>query len=388
MLGTSWNLISSFDKVSITDYSKQLDHQKYLVLIICILAGIIVSGLFYRTDKKRLLAELSSLNQNIILEEKVSKRTKELSYRATHDQLTKLINRGEFERRLKEALALAKADRSISILMYLDLDQFKIINDTAGHAAGDQLLIEISSLLKSQLRRGDTLARLGGDEFGLLLNQCSVDRAETIAEQLRAIVHNYEFLWESYSFTIGVSIGVIEITEDTDSLKELLSLVDSACYMAKDLGRNQYYIYNAEDILFEQKQSAMYQSEMALSAIKNNQLELHGQKIQGLSSHEEQHWYEVLIRIKNDDGLIYPDNFIPALEQFGHIAILDKAVLKQSIAFLAKNPKFKLSINLSGLSIVKPELIKLIQQVIGKHKVSPDRICFEITESAAIGNLN
>jgi len=386
--GTSWNLISIINPSAINQFSAQINQQKTTIFSLCILAGIIVSFLFFRTDKKRLNAERDILNQNSILEEKVTARTQELSYRATHDQLTKLINRGEFERRLTEALSLTKSDHVQSVLMYLDLDQFKIVNDTAGHAAGDELLKQVTSLLKSQLRRGDTLARLGGDEFGILLNHCDIDRASIIAEQLRVVVHNYHFEWESYSFTIGTSIGIIAMNEDSPQLSELMSLVDAACYMAKDLGRNQYYIYDTEDTAFEEKHSAMYRAEMALTAIKDKNLELHGQKITGISSLEDsQHWYEVLVRIKHESGLIYPDNFIPALEQFGRITTLDTAIIKQSIAFLGTRPNFKFSINLSGLSIVKPEIISTIKQTLKKNNVNPARVCFEITETAAIGNL-
>ncbi len=388
VIGTDWNLLSTFNHSSITQFNKSITEQKNIIFMICLLAGILVSSLFYQTDKKRLLAELYTLNQNVILEEKVAIRTKELTYRATHDQLTKLINRGEFDRRLSEALALAKTDNAQSILMYLDLDQFKVVNDTAGHAAGDQLLIQVTSLLKSQLRRGDTLARLGGDEFGILLNHCDVSRASIIAEQLRSTIHHYIFEWESYSFTIGVSIGIIQMNESSPELSELMSLVDAACYMAKDLGRNQFYIYDDDDTAFEAKHSSMYRSEKALTAINNNKLELHGQKITAISSTEDNdYWYEVLVRITNKDGLIYPDNFIPALERFGHIATLDKVVFSQSVSFLAKNPKFKLSINLSGLSIIKPELISVIKDTLKCKQVSPQRICFEITETAAIDNL-
>ncbi len=386
--GTNWRLISTFNQSSIHHFNQLISEQKNIIFMICLLAATLVSGLFYRTDKKRLRAELDTLNQNAVLEEKVAIRTKELTYRATHDQLTKLINRGEFERRLSEALALAKTDNAQSVLMYLDLDQFKVVNDTAGHAAGDQLLIQITSLLKSQLRRGDSLARLGGDEFGILLNHCDIDRAAMIAEQLRSIVHHYLFEWESYSFTIGVSIGIIQMNADSPELSELMSLVDAACYMAKDLGRNQYYIYDEDDTAFEAKHSSMYRAEKALTAIKNQHIELHGQKITALANTDDnEYWYEVLVRIKTGRGLIYPDNFIPALERFGHISALDTLVFSQSVSFLAKNPKFKLSINLSGLSIIKPDLIQTIKHTLKRKHVSPQRLCFEITETAAINNL-
>lgn len=390
--GTGWYLVSTFTYDEIAEFTDQLNAQKNIIFWLCVIAGIIVSFLFYRVDKRRLKAELHTQNQNSVLEEKVAERTQELSYQATHDELTKLINRREFERRLSEDLALAISDNTESILLYLDMDQFKIVNDTAGHAAGDELLIEVSILLKQQLRKGDTIARLGGDEFGILLRHCDLKTAENIAEQLRSCIQKYHYEWEGYSFHLGVSIGIIEMNADSPKLSELLSLVDAACYLAKEQGRNQYYVYREDDSLFEAKHSAMYRSEMALTAIKEKRLELHGQKIfnlAGSESNKHDSWYEVLVRIKNNDGsLLYPDSFIPALETFGHIDVLDQYVLQQAILFLKDNKNFKLSVNLSGLSIVKPELINQIQISLNEHDVEPCRICFEITESATIGNLS
>lgn len=386
--GTSWNLISILNKSSVLIYQDTLIEQRNYIILFCVIAGLLVSILFYFTDKKRYDAELFTINTNSILEEKVRLRTSALNHQATHDLLTSLINRREFERRLIETLALCKTDKSTSVLLYLDLDQFKIVNDTAGHAAGDELLIEVSSLLKSQLRRGDTLARLGGDEFGIILSNCNISRASSIAEQLRICVKNYGFLWEKHTFSIGVSIGIIEINEYSKSLKDIMSLVDTACYMAKDKGRNQYYIYDSEDKSFGSRHSALFLCEQALSAINNNQLELHAQKIHRLNSNEEPYkWYEVLVRIRKESGLIFPDQIIPPLEHFGQITELDTAVFKLAIKFLKSNPNFKLSINLSGISITKQYFIQFIEDTIIKQKVNPANLCFEITETAAVENI-
>lgn len=385
--GTSWILLADKNAATFEQYQNELTKQRNAVMLMALLAAVLVSFVFFRNDKKRLQAELATFNQNKILEKMVSERTQELSYQATHDSLTNLINRREFERRTQETLQLIHADYAEFVLMYLDLDQFKIINDTAGHAAGDQLLKEVASLLKSQLRKGDTLARLGGDEFGILLNHCDLARSQVIAEQLCSIIYNYSFEWEKHTFTFGVSIGIIEINDNTHDLSELLKFVDSACYIAKSQGRNRFYVYDPDDTVFQLHQQILSHSEIALTAIKDKHFELHGQKINAISTTQTLDWYEVLIRIKPENHLIFPDTFIPALEQSGNINILDNVVMHKAISYLALHPNLKLSVNLSPLTLLSQNFIKSVKQAFNQCEANPAHLCFEITETAAVQNL-
>ena len=171
----------------------------------------------------------------------------QLGWQAAHDALTGLFNRREFERRLGQALANAREENTLHALLYLDLDQFKIVNDTCGHVAGDVLLKQLATILEDKLRQADIVARLGGDEFGVLLNHCPIEQAKQIADTLRQAIKRCQFLWEGKTFEVGVSVGVAPITADSGTQSDVMSAVDMACYAAKDLGRNRIYVYREED---------------------------------------------------------------------------------------------------------------------------------------------
>jgi len=318
----------------------------------------------------------------------------QLSYQASHDALTGLINRREFELRLKEAIFSAKEHKIPTAICYVDLDQFKVVNDTCGHNAGDKLLIQISNLMKDCLRSSDTLGRLGGDEFGILLIECDIDAAAKIAEKIRYAVEKFNFYWENRIFRVGTSIGIAQITENTESLTDLLSAADSACYVAKKHGRNQVHIYTADDKHIAQHHGQMHWIQRIHSALAEDRFELHFQSIQSLKNDTPGKLSgEVLLRMLDENNeLIMPDLFIPAAERYQLMPAIDKWVLARALETLSTNPSSSTNwgmctINLSGQSIGEHNLLDYILDLLDKTKVSPSIICFEITESAVISNL-
>jgi len=381
--GTRWQIMAIQDIEAKIDRKNELRSLSYQLYALC----VFISVLFLHSSYRRFRAEQNIIKNNQDLELKYLERTNELEYQATHDSLTGLVNRKEFERRLAETIHMVKSEEENAIIMYLDLDQFKVVNDTAGHVAGDELLRQVSSLLKSQLRRGDTLARLGGDEFGILLSFCSLDRATKIAESLRLSIDQYFFDWQGHTYSIGVSIGMLEIDIYISDNAEVMSLVDTACYQAKDNGRNRVYVYNPDDTQIKTRRSEMFWAEEALNAISKGNIVLHGQKIIGLSEADGIEWSEVLVRMKSNETLVYPDSFIPALERFGGIFELDKCVLTLAAKMLSGKSNYRLSVNISGNSVSNSDLVPLIQETIKKYHLDPTQLCFEITETATIGNL-
>ncbi len=315
-----------------------------------------------------------------------------LSYQATHDDLTGLINRSEFEVRLKHIINIAYSDKSSYAMLYIDLDNFKIINDNCGHLAGDQLLRQVTDLFKEKLRRGDILARLGGDEFGVILESCPIFDAENIAQEICALVNQYNFLWENEEYTIGVSIGVVAINEETDKVDSILNQADASCYAAKDLGRNQAHVYRADNLELIAKQGEMLWVSRINKALKDDRFILYFQLIQPIFHREGLH-FEILIRMLDDNNnIIAPANFLPAAEHYDLIKIIDRWVITQTFSWLANHKKISdkvslCSINLSGLSIVDPNFIHFVMQQITKNNIDATKICFEITETVAINNL-
>jgi diguanylate cyclase (GGDEF)-like protein/PAS domain S-box-containing protein len=316
-----------------------------------------------------------------------------LSYLASHDPLTGLINRHEFDRRMQNALIHSKKNLSEQALLSMDLDQFKIINDTCGHDAGDELLRQISHLFCQHVRQRDSLARLGGDEFSILLEQCSLDKATEIAQLLRSDVNAFRFVWEQKTFSLGVSIGLVPITAHSESVAQLLSLADTACYQAKDNGRNRIYVYNEQEGKLERRQTEMQLVSTVSDAIKNDNLSLYRQPIESLqSNHLNGERYEILVRMHSKNELILPGAFLPAAERYNTIVALDRWVVKSFFTWLSDHPDYAknlqmASINLSGQSLSDEELFPYIQKIFREHTVDPMKICFEITESIAISNL-
>jgi diguanylate cyclase (GGDEF)-like protein/PAS domain S-box-containing protein len=324
--------------------------------------------------------------------------TKQLSYQATHDALTGLINRREFEVRVKQAIKSAQNDNKNHAMFYIDLDQFKIVNDTCGHHAGDELLKQITTRIRDLLRESDTLARLGGDEFGVLLVGCPVQRAADVAEKIRADVEHFRFPWEDRVFRVGTSIGLVPITPETGDLTELLSAADSACYVAKEAGRNQVHIYKADDKAIAQQQGQMAWMPRIQKALEKGLFELHFQSIIPIKNAQSGRLSgEVLVRMVDEDKqppdhCIPPNAFIPAAERYQLMPKIDRWVIGKTFELLSKQKDIlkhweMCSINLSGQSMGDTKLLEFILQALKKTKLPADVLCFEITESSVISNL-
>jgi len=316
--------------------------------------------------------------------------TRKMAYQATHDPLTGLINRAEFERRVEQEIQTATFDNRDHALCYLDLDQFKIINDTCGHLAGDELLKQLSNELRGALRSSDTLARLGGDEFGLLLVGCPLPRAEEIAENLRAVVECLRFDWQKRSFSVGVSIGVVPITVESGTLVDVMSAADTACYLAKDKGRNRIQVYSPDDSELSRHTNEMNWTHRIKQALIEDRFVLFCQEIMPIQADTDS-YYEVLVRMLDDKGeIIPPMAFIPAAERYNLMTSIDEWVVKNTFATLrdhAELAKFKFTINLSGQSISNKTMMSMIIDELDVTGIDAARICFEITETTVVANL-
>jgi len=317
---------------------------------------------------------------------------KQLNYQATYDALTGLINRHEFEHRAVRLLSTVATDSDEHALCFLDLDQFKVINDTCGHTAGDELLRQIGKVLQGAVRNLDTLARLGGDEFGVLMEHCTLDQAQRVANVLLKSVQDYQFVWEGQSFRLGVSIGLVGIDKNTPDFTELLKQADAACYVAKDLGRNRIHTYLPDDSELAQRQGEIQWVARINQALEENRLCLYAQPIVPLDGSDNKH-YELLLRMVGENhDIIPPGAFLPAAERYGLMEKLDTWVIKNTFKLLVENPEFVekihfITINLSGQSLINNDFLELITSQLEKSGVEASRICFEVTETVAISNL-
>ncbi|MEM7758241.1 MAG: EAL domain-containing protein [Cyanobacteria bacterium P01_A01_bin.40] len=316
-----------------------------------------------------------------------------IAYQATYDDLTGLLNRREFNEKLKYSVQKAQKYHTESVLCYLDLDRFKIVNDTAGHLVGDRLLSELAQLLQSMIRKEDTLGRLGGDEFGLLLEGCSINEAEQVCEQLIVAINNYRLTWKTVEFDVGVSIGIVGIRDDYNDAAELLSRADLACYQAKNLGRGRVYIAENNHQELDLQQTQMGHIANVSQAIKENRFYLVKQLIKPMvdDGQQRQH-YELLLRLKDRNGnLITPEEFIPVAERYGVITIVDRWVLEATLdcyeQYFAPGQDL-VSINLSGASINDERFTNFALNLIKNSQVPGECLCFEITETAAITQIN
>jgi diguanylate cyclase (GGDEF)-like protein len=325
--------------------------------------------------------------------EELEEEKERVTYQATHDPLTGLINRREFERRLTEALHQSNVDDSHHVLLYLDLDQFKIVNDTCGHIAGDALLQQLHHILKDRIRQNDSLARLGGDEFGVLLKHCNLDDAMKVADNLRQAIQDFTFVWEEKSFTIGVSIGAVGVDRHSGGINNLLSAADSACYMAKERGRNRVQLYEKSDADLARQQGEMLWVTRITNALKKDLFELYCHPIVALASADsEQNHYEILLRMKEENNhLTPPGAFIPAAERYNMIGLLDRWVVDRTFDYLQQQQqpeKLCLAINLSGRSLSDKAFLKHVENRVQNGDLGKHEVCFEITESAAILSLS
>jgi diguanylate cyclase (GGDEF)-like protein/PAS domain S-box-containing protein len=318
-----------------------------------------------------------------------------LSYAASHDILTELVNRTEFENRLARSLKSARAMETSYAVLYIDLDQFKIVNDACGHSAGDQLLKQIGALLKSKIRWRDTLARLGGDEFGVLLESCSMDEALRTAETLREVVSEFRFTWDERAFRLGASIGVVPITPATDDVAALLTAADSACAAAKDAGRNRVYSYQENDIDLMKRRKEMQWAARISNALEENRFELFRQTILPLQSGlDNGEHYELLLRMRDEQGkLVSPDLFIVAAERYGLTPSIDRWVISHALRWLVSEADERerlalCSINLSGQSLTDEKFLPFVIEQFQRSGIDGRLICFEITETAAIASYS
>ena len=316
----------------------------------------------------------------------------QLSFQANHDTLTGLINRREFERRADRLLSGSRKSEENHALCFMDLDQFKVINDTCGHVAGDELLRQLGSLLQSTVRHNDTLARLGGDEFGILMEHCTLDQSQRVAESLLETIRDFHFSWEGQSFRIGISVGMVAITDTVHDLTELLKQADAACYMAKDLGRNRIHIYHPEDIELARRQGEMQWVSHINQALDENRFCLYAQAIEPLGNNMSRH-FEFLLRMLDEKGKVIPPGaFLPAAERYDLIDKLDAWVVENAFSLIAAHEEFFsrvnfVSINLSGKSITNPRFLEFIISEIRRTGIAASKICFEVTETVAISNL-
>lgn len=321
--------------------------------------------------------------------------TKQLSYQASHDLLTGLYNRRKFEEYLEELLMnVAEEGRSHSLL-YMDLDNFKIVNDTCGHVAGDELLKQLPSLFHEVLRSGDVVARLGGDEFGIILENCSVVQAADIADKLRQQIKDYRFLWDDKTFEIGVSIGVVEVNTENSDMANILSSADIACYAAKDSGRNRVHIYESSDAAVSERYGQMHWTARISQALEEGRFQLFQQPIVCVIDRNRDH-HEILLRMIDEEGrLIPPGAFMPAAERYGLMPDIDRWVIREVFCHMGRDDPADpikgtdriFAINLSGDSISDNNLFDYIIEQKNEFDISLANVCFEITETVAISNL-
>jgi diguanylate cyclase (GGDEF)-like protein/PAS domain S-box-containing protein len=319
---------------------------------------------------------------------------RKLSYHASHDILTGLVNRREFESRLERALRSAKARETAYALCHLDVDQFKIINDTCGHSAGDALLGQVGALLKTKIRWRDTLARLGGDEFAVLLESCSLEEALRMAEQLRETIRNYKFVWEERTFRLGCSVGVVPITGETEDVASLLSAADSACAAAKEAGRNRVYSFQENDMDLARRRREMQWAARINNALEESRFELYRMTIMPLQKADTGAHYELLLRMKDEAGkIVSPDNFINAAERYGLTPAIDRWVIENALRWLVSEADERerlamCSINLSGQSLGDDKFLPFVIDQFHRSGIDASKICFEITETAAIASFS
>ncbi len=320
---------------------------------------------------------------------------KQMSHQAMHDALTGLINRREFETRVMAAVENARNEGSRHALCYLDLDQFKVVNDTCGHIAGDELLKQLTIKLREEMRESDTLARLGGDEFGILLEGCSVENAREPAENLRQIVENFRFAWDDKSFRIGVSIGMVPITNESGTLSDVLSAADSACYVAKESGRNRVHIFQPDDTALAERHGQMQWVQRIQSVLENNRFRLYFQPIAQLNGDMVGKVHgEVLLRMLDESNeLVGPGSFLPSAERYNLMPSIDRWVVENTFTLLnlGNNLSDKIGtccINLSGQSLSDERFLEFIISQMKNSRLRPSMLCFEITETAIIANLS
>ncbi|MDQ2076993.1 bifunctional diguanylate cyclase/phosphodiesterase [Marinimicrobium sp. ABcell2] len=317
----------------------------------------------------------------------------ELNYQASHDALTGLYNRWAFERRLSDALQRARTEGTQHALCFIDLDQFKLINDTSGHFAGDHMLRQVVEVFRQTLGEHDMLARLGGDEFGVILENRDLDTAAAIAEQVRQNLSESEFVWQERRYTLNCSMGLVPILPTTPDSEGLLRAADIACFLAKEQGRNRIYVSRENDEQLAEHRGQMEWLTHLREALQENRLFLEAQLITPSVPGKSGLRYEVLVRLRNAQGEVVPPGmFLPAAERFGAAPAIDRWVIEEVFSQLAAHPAHlkgldACHVNLSGRSFDQPDFQAFVLDALDRHQVPGNKICFEITETAAVNNL-
>ncbi len=320
--------------------------------------------------------------------------TRQMSYQATHDALTGLINRGEFERRLAEANDSAHRGEGHHVLCYLDLDRFKIVNDTSGHLAGDSMLREVAKLLRDAVRDSDFVGRLGGDEFGMLLVGCPLEKARQIADDVCRSVGEYRFIWKDKLFNIGVSVGLVEISRESGTTEDLLSAADAACYVAKKEGAGRVSVYSARDEARARQTGEIQWLQRLQSALKENRFQLYQQTIvPAYADDGTGPRMEVLVRMTDEQGnQVLPAEFMRAAERHKLMRLVDRWVVQTTFTAVGRGvivltDRHTIAINISAQTLGDPQFLEFVVECLDRTGALPTQICFEISEAAVIANL-
>lgn len=341
-------------------------------------------------DEDGEITQIVSIQEDITKEQELVEK---LSYRTTHDELTGLINRREFESRMHYLLSQTQRSGTRHSLLYMDLDQFKLINDGCGHHAGDQMLRQITHLIRSKIRDADIMGRLGGDEFAILMAHCSEKTAIILAERLLNAVSKFQFNWHGQLYRTGVSIGLVGIDEHCADSVELMKRADAACYRAKNLGRNRLHIYQEQDQGLVEQQHEMRWVKRINRALDEDRFILFAQPIVPVRNPSDIAHFELLLRmLDREGGIIPPGAFLPSAERYHLMAKLDRWVIEETCTLFQRYSEFQnnsicLSVNISGQSIADDGFLDYVVRKIREHGINPASLCFEITETSAISNL-
>ena len=320
-------------------------------------------------------------------------QVRRMSYQATHDGLTGLVNRGEFERRLGDAVEAGRRGEGQHVLCYLDLDRFKTVNDTSGHLAGDGMLREIAKVLRDAVRDSDTVARLGGDEFGMLLTGCPLEKARQIADDVCRAVNDYRFIWKDRVFTVGVSIGLVEIGHGCGTVEELMACADAACYVAKKEGAGRVVVYSAREEAVARQSGEIHWLQKLQAALKENRFRLYLQAIVPAQGESAGPRMEVLVRLRDDAGLeVLPAEFMRAAEQHRLMRLVDRWVVQTALTALGSGAialaqDHAIAINISGQTLGDAQFLEFVVECLDRTGVRPAQLCFELSEAAVVGNL-
>jgi len=327
-------------------------------------------------------------NGTLLIIEDITKQAEledKLMHQATFDGLTELFNRQEFEDRTQKEIKKAQVHHLPGAVIFIDLDRFKPVNDTAGHAAGDELLKRVAGMLQNHIRNRDMLARIGGDEFAILLADCPLNVAEKIADAMRIEIDEFVFIYDDNAFSIGISAGIASFGEENDTLSSVINAADNACQIAKQGGRNSVHTAALNDHEYEVYQQQIAWLPRINTALEKDEFVLFGQEIRSLTSPLQGVHFELLIRLQEGDSIVPPNAFLPAAERYDLMPKIDCWVLDKAFSTLQANTAY--SINLSGQSVSDPALAEYIMSLQEKYAIDATKITLEITETAAIQNI-